>query len=152
MKHKLISIAGITLIILALISCRKTDIVSIKKISYVYRNASGVNVTLEVYNPSAQIIKEYTILNGEQIITHATEDEGIGIFAFENNENMLGDSVVVIFEGNKCISYLRSVPDKIFDVKKYDNYSENLVSQKEFSLMYTITESDYDSAQNCLNR
>lgn len=112
-------------------------------------NESGVDLTMLVFNQSGDKIKEFTISNGSEITSHTTESEGIGIFQFAENENLTGDSVSIVFAGNKCLSYQRSIPEKIFDVKRYDNYSDELIKREEFSLIYTITEDDYIASIQC---
>ncbi|MGE5318250.1 MAG: hypothetical protein ACM3ME_09655, partial [Chloroflexota bacterium] len=64
------------------------------------------------------------------------------------------DSVVIRFSDNRCIVFSRNsgvdiYGDKIFDFREYDNYSEELVSGSNFSLIYTITEEDYNSSVAC---
>ena len=130
------------------INCKK-DVDYIKTVDYIYKNASGTDLILLVYNSNKTQIKNYTILNGSQITTHTTKSEGIGIFQYEENTDMTGDSVTIKFSENRCIGYSKSVPDKIFDVKKYDNYSEDLHNKSVFSLIYSITTEDYNSAVIC---
>lgn len=113
------------------------------------KTTSGKDLQLLVYSPGRDLIKTFNIPDGGEVKSHTTMDEGIGIFQFANNENQLGDSISVKFSDNRCISYLRSVPDKIFDVKQYDNYSKELLEQGRFSLIYSITTEDYDGAGVC---
>lgn len=61
----------------------------------------------------------------------------------------IGDSVSIKFSDNRCIGYSKSVPDNIFNVKKYDNYSEDLIAQSSFSLIYSITVDAYNSSAVC---
>lgn len=104
---------------------------------------------LSVFNSAKNQIKSYTILNGGQITSNTTKSEAIGVFQYEDNINMIGDSVSIRFSDNRCIGYSKSVPDKIFDVRKYDNYSEDLIAQSSFSLIYSITVDAYNTSVVC---
>lgn len=153
MKHSILgltTIMSLTLLILTLtFGCKKTDVNSLKKISYIYRNTTGMNLRMEVYNSFDTKFKEYTIPSGAEITTHTSDAEGIAIFHYADNLDQIGDSVAIIFEDNKCLSYIKSKPDRIFRAKEYDNYSDELLEQREFSLIYSITPADYDSAGIC---
>ncbi len=129
-------------------SCKK-DVDKIKTIDYIYKNSSGKDLELLVFNSNNIQIKSYTILNGGQITSHTTKSETIGLFQYEDNINMIGDSVSIKFSDNRCIGYSKSVPDNIFNVKKYDNYSEDLIAQSSFSLIYSITVDAYNSSAVC---
>lgn len=134
--------------LLVTISCKK-DIDNIRTVDYIYKNTSGKDLELSVFNSDKNQIKSYTILNGGQITTHTTKDEGIGIFQYDSDIRMTGDSVAIKFSDNRCIGYSKSVPDKIFDAKKYDNYSEDLIAQSSFSLIYSITVDAYNTSVVC---
>lgn len=129
-------------------SCKK-DVDKIKTVDYIYKNSSGKDLELLVFNSNKSQIKNFTILNNGQITSHTTESEGIGLFQFEDNVNMIGDSVLIKFSDNRCIGYSKSLPDNIFDVKKYDNYSEDLIARSSFSLIYSITVDAYNSSAVC---
>jgi hypothetical protein len=133
--------------------CKK-NIDNIKKIDYVYVNTTGHDLNLLVFNSDKNQIKTYSIPNGSQITSHKTESEGIGVFQFDESIDMIGDSVLLKFSENRCISYSRNngvdiYGDNIFDYRKYDNYSEELVSGSNFTLIYTITVEDYNSSVEC---
>ncbi len=147
---KIFLIFGIPIFInlLLITSCQK-EVDKIKTVDYIYKNSSGKDLELLVFNSNNSQIKSYTILNGGQITTHTTKSEAIGIFQYEDNMNMIGDSVTIKFSDNRCIGYSKSVPDKIFDVKKYDNYSRDLIAQSSFSLVYSITADEYNESAVC---
>jgi hypothetical protein len=132
-------------------SCKK-EVDKIKTIDYIYKNSSGKDLELLVFNSNTNQIRNYTLPSGEQVITHTSKSETVGLFQYEDNVNMIGDSIVIRFSDNRCIGYSKSVPDKIFDVKKYDNYSESLIAQNNFSLIYSITVDDYNSSEACGNK
>lgn len=129
-------------------SCKKT-VDKIKTVDYIYKNSSGKDLELLVFNSNKNQIKSYTILTGGQITSNTTKSEAIGVFQYEDNINMIGDSVSIRFSDNRCIGYSKSVPDKIFDAKKYDNYSEDLIAQSSFSLIYSITVDAYNTSVVC---
>lgn len=129
-------------------SCKK-EVDKINTVDYIYKNSSGKDLELMVFNSNNSQIKSYTILNGGQVTSHTTKNEAIGIFQYEDDMNMIGDSVTIKFSDNRCIGYSKSVPDKIFDVKKYDNYSQDLIAQSSFSLVYSITADEYNESAVC---
>ncbi|MDD3739072.1 MAG: hypothetical protein PHP31_07240 [Lentimicrobiaceae bacterium] len=154
MKHKtiwrvllLIGILSLGTLLVAT-SCKK-EVDKIKTIDYIYKNSSGKDLELLVFNSNKIQIKSYTILNGGQITSHTTKSETVGLFQYEDNINMIGDSVLIKFSDNRCIGYSKSVQDDIFNVKKYDNYSEDLIAQSSFSLIYSITVDAYNSSAVC---
>lgn len=147
-KNFLIFGIPIFITLLVIMSCQK-EADKTKTVDYIYRNSSGKDLELMVFNSNNSQIKSYTILNGGQITSHTTKNEAIGIFQYEDNMNMIGDSVTIKFSDNRCIGYSKSVPDKIFDVKKYDNYSQDLIAQSSFSLVYSITADEYNESAVC---
>ena len=128
--------------------CKK-DLDKLKTVDYIYKNISVKDLELFVFNSNRIQIKNYTILKGEQVTTHTSESETVALFQYEDNVNMIGDSISIRFSDNRCIGYSKSVPDKIFDVKKYDNYSAELIAREQFSLIYSITVEDYNSSVAC---
>jgi hypothetical protein len=129
-------------------SCKK-EVDKIKTVDYIYKNSSGKDLELLVFNSNKSQIKSYSILNGEQVTSNTTIDEAFEVFHYEDNVNMIGDSVLIKFSDNRCIGYSKSAPDNIFNVKKYDNYSEDLIAQSSFSLIYSITVDAYNSSAVC---
>lgn len=129
-------------------SCEK-NVDKIKTIDYIYKNSSGKDLELFVFNSSNNLIKNYTILKGEQVTTHTSQSETVALFQYEDNVNMIGDSVSIRFSDNRCTGYSKSVPDRIFDIRKYDNYSADLIARDQFSLIYSITVDDYNSSVAC---
>lgn len=129
-------------------SCKK-EVDKIKTVDYIYKNSSGKDLELLVFNSNKSQIKSYSILNGEQVTSNTTIDEAFEVFHYEDNVNMIGDSVLIKFSDNRCVGYSKSAPDNIFNVKKYDNYSEDLITQSSFSLIYSITVDAYNSSAVC---
>lgn len=136
--------------LLAMTGCKK-DVDKLKTVDYIYKNTSGKDLELFVYNSNQIQIKSYKILNGEQITSNTSVDEALEAFHYENDINMIGDSVSIRFSDNRCIGYTKSTPDRIFDIRKYDNYSADLISRDQFSLIYSITVDDYNSSIACGN-
>jgi len=146
-KHFLI--IGISFILIT--NCSKETEAPIQRINYVYKNNSGIDLTLEVYNRFDVNFVSHDILNGESVETHTSSHEGPAIFFYDTNVNKIGVYVIIRFSDNKCLRYYNanSENNRIFDIKKYDNYSPELVKQKQFTLNYTITEEEYNQAEDC---
>ena len=136
--------------LLSMTGCKK-EVDKLKTVDYIYKNTSGKDLELFVYNSNQIQIKSYKILNGEQITSNTSVDEAFEAFHYEDDINLIGDSVSIRFFDNRCIGYSKSVPDRIFDIRKYDNYSADLISRDQFSLIYSITVDDYNSSIACGN-
>ena len=95
------------------------------------------------------MFKSFIIENGDSINTHTSITDGPGILYFADNTHEVGDSVVVKFITNKCLSYNRGLRNGLFDIKEYDNYSDDLIDPGGFTLYYTFTEEDYNLAVDC---
>ena len=134
--------------LLSMTSCKK-EVEKLKTVDYIYKNTSGKDLELFVFNSSKIQIKSYKILNGEQITSNTSVDEAFEAFHYENDINMIGDSVSIRFFDNRCIGYSKSVPDRIFDIRKYDNYGAELIARDQFSLIYSITVEEYNSSVTC---
>lgn len=133
-------------------SCQKR-IEPIKNVTYIYKNETTFNLDLEVYYDGEKF-KHFPILPGKEVETGTTREEGPAPFLFYEPSMKNGDSVVIRFSNNRCILFSRNsgvgiYGDKIFDFRAYDNYSEELVSGNDFTLIYTITEEDYNASVEC---
>lgn len=123
-------------------------------IDYIYVNKTGHDLEMQVFNANKTQIRSYFIPNEAQIISHTSQSEVPAVLHFDDNVDMIGDSVVVRFDDHRCLCYSRyhgEYPhgDRIFDCTKYDNYSEELLSKNAFSLYFTFTEEDYDISSQC---
>jgi hypothetical protein len=133
-------------------SCQKR-IEPIKNVNYIYKNETTFDLDMEVYD-NGEKFKHFSILPYKEVETGTTREEGPAPFLFYEPTMKYGDSVVIRFSDNRCIVFSRNsgvdiYGDKIFDFREYDNYSEELVSGSNFSLIYTITEEDYNSSVAC---
>jgi len=135
--------------IMLLYSCN-SRIDRLKTVTYIYKNESENDLTLEIYNIDNIMFKSYDIPSDSSIETNTTQSEGgPALFYFESTTNSIGNSVIIRFSDNKCIYFFKDNLDKIFDVKEYDNYSEDLLNRDEYTLFYTITNQNYNDAINC---
>ncbi len=137
----------------ALLSSCQKRIEPIRTVNYVYKNETASNLVIEVYDDGIKF-KQFPISPNKEVETGITREEGPAPFLFYEPAMKYGDSVVIRFNDNRCISFSRNsgvdiYGDKIFDYRKYDNYSEQLVSGNTFTLIYTITEEDYISSVEC---
>ena len=94
-------------------------------------------------------INSYVIPNGKEVETNITKDEAPSVFHFENTVNKIGSSIILRFNDNKCLTYTNHNPDKIFNIKEYDNYSDELFKQNKFTLYFTFKEVDYNNSIIC---
>ena len=61
-------IVGNILILLFLSGCDSANIDFIKTVDYIYKNNSGTDLTLEIYNSKNVLLKSFSIPNGNEII------------------------------------------------------------------------------------
>lgn len=142
-------IVGNIMILLVFLGCETADIDNIKTVDYIYKNNTGTNLTLEVYNSRNELLKKYSITNGSEIKTNTTRAEVPSLFYFEPFEDKIGNSVVIKFDNNTCLYYNKGNSDRIFTIEEYDNYTEDLLKQSKYSLIYTFTAVDYSKAVIC---
>jgi hypothetical protein len=131
-------------------SCRKR-IDSIKYITYIYKNGTDYDLVMELYNRDGVNFKNFPITPNAMVETGTTVEEVPVPFRFYNPANY-GDSVVIRFSNTRCLSYKRlsnGFGAKIFDYRKYDNYSPELEKNSKYTLYYTITEDDYNTSVEC---
>lgn len=140
-------IVGNILSLILLLGCEKGDIDNIKTVDYLYKNNSGIDLILEVYNFDNVLLKSYNIPNGNEIKTNTTRSEVPSLFSFDTFEDKIGQSVIVRFNDNKCLYYNDS--DRIFKIKEYDNYTEELIKQSNYTLIYIFTDTEYSNSINC---
>lgn len=132
-------------------SCGK-HVDAVKTISYVYRNSSGHDLNLEIYNSGDVLFRTYYIPNGSSIESHTSRLESVALFFFASLENQIGDSVVLRFTNGNCIHYSKNSTGKIFNVAQYDNWDPVLMEYGKpitYTLYYTITEVDYNQSVVC---
>ncbi len=146
---KIFLIIGISLLFFITNSCDVRDKDNVKTVSYVYKNDTGLDLVLEIYNIDNTMFRSFEILNNNSVETNTTIDEGLALFYFESTTDSIGTSVIIRFSDDKCLYFSKDSLDKIFDVNEYDNYTEELLNQDEYTLFYTITNQDYNDAINC---
>lgn len=142
-------IVGNILILLFLSGCDSANIDFIKTVDYIYKNNSGTDLTLEIYNSKNELLKSFSIPNGNEIKTNTTRNEVPALFYFEPFEDKIGNKVIVKFGNNKCLYYSKNNSDRIFTVERYDNYTEDLLKQSTYKLVYIFTSVEYSNAVNC---
>ncbi|MBS4061559.1 MAG: hypothetical protein KG029_14260 [Bacteroidetes bacterium] len=135
-------------------SCSTRDIDTIKNVTYVYKNGTAYDLVLEVYD-NGEKFKSFSISPNKEVETGTTRAEGPVPFLFYEPTMKYGDSVVIRFSNNRCLSYKRlsnGFGPKIFDYREYDNYTPRLFDQNKpitYTLYYTITVDDYNESVDC---
>ena len=133
--------------IVLLSACGQVDY--IKTVSYDYKNNSGQDLVMEVYNYKNKFIRSFAIPDGDYVITNITRSEVPGVFYFAPDKNKAGESVIIRFKNNKCLYLNKNNNDRIFDIKRYDNFTEELIKQSEYRLTYIFKPEDYMQAVKC---
>ena len=106
-------------------------------------------MTIEIYNSSNKLIKSFDVFNGQEIVTNTTKNEVPSVFHFDSFEEKIGNSVRIKFDDNKCLYYNKNNLDRIFDIARYDNYSQDLIKRSEYTLVYIFKSEDYTESENC---
>ena len=137
-------------------SCKKDEgNEPLQKADYIFKNTISDLIRFELYKSENSSSIEYEIEKGDSIIFYFSGNPGVYPFTGSEASNRSGDSVVIRFQDEKCISYKRNQNsgtfggDGVFDLTEYDNYSQDLVNQKSYTLLYSIDSIDYKRATIC---
>lgn len=127
----------------------------IQTATYSYKNELRESVKFEIHNLNAESYISYTVNNGDSIV-FTEKMEGLARpFAGSVSGGAQGDSVIIKFADGKCISYKVDYSTGtfggtgVFDLSKYENYSQELISQRTYSLDYIIDSTDYKLSILC---
>ncbi len=119
------------------------------KVTYIYKNRTGVDLVMEVYNEKNEKFKSFSIENGGEVETHKFEFEGAIPFFFEQEIDLVGVYIILRFKDNGCVKYTEN-NSKVFTVEEYENYDSGRDKGGRYTLYYTFTkEDDYDIAEEC---
>lgn len=128
-------------------ACGQVDY--IKTVSYDYKNNSGQDLVMEIYNYKNKFLRSFAIPDGDYITTNITRSEVPAVFSFDSYKHRKGKSVIIRFNNNKCLYLNKNNNDRIFDIKRYDNFTEELIKQSEYRLNYIFKPEDYMQAVSC---
>ena len=123
----------------------------LKTVTYKYKNETASTIQMKVYNNVDSLIDSHEIEPDQQVTTNTTVDEAYGPFFYDTFTYSVGDSIIIeMVDSNKCLTYLDDKNKyRIFDVERYDNFSNSLVEQDEFDLIYIFRQNELDSATTC---
>lgn len=137
---------------LSLTSCKTRVEPPIRTGTYIYINKSGQEIKIEAHRDN--IYTSRTVQNNDST-TYVTSSE----LPFPNFEISadIDKYVIIKFADGNCTEYKyggtgESEQQKaggVFNHKDYDNYSQDLVNQKSYTLRYTIDSTDYKKAIPC---
>ena len=137
-------------------SCLKRTEPTLKTVTYIYKNKSGIDIDIAVYNEGDRF-KNFSLSTNMEVETNTTRNEAPFPFLFYEPTYKAGDSVVIRFSNNRCLSYSRNsgidiYGDKIFYITQYDKYDPVLMEYGRpitYTLYYTNTEDDYNESVDC---
>jgi hypothetical protein len=144
------TIFPITIIIsiILMISCGKKDY-EYQKDQYI-ENKSGHDCTLRLYDLrslSQGILVDTILLTNNSIsssiMTEYSESKGITPFSDVQNNKILADSIVVIFDNNKQLNYNRFTKNR--NIFRLEYYNE-IITDYNIKYIFTITAEDYQGA------
>lgn len=136
-------------------SCDERIDEPIQRASYIYLNKLLEPVRFELYNSKDKSSKEFMIMQGDSI--EFVFSGMPGVFPFHGNEigNNIGDSVTFRYINGNCNHYKREKSigifdgNGVFDLTSYENYSLELVNQRNYTLRYFIDEKDFSRGEPC---
>jgi hypothetical protein len=153
-RFLIIGISSIT--ILSSGSCDKGEIEAIQKAEYIYVNGTGAKLRFELYQSYNGSSIEYYINQNDSVVFLVSGSPGAFPFAENEIGNRTGDSLIIRFEDNKCFYHVRNSDsgtfggNGVFDMTRYENYSQALINEKQYTLRYIFKHEDYIQAQTCL--
>ncbi|MCZ8355681.1 MAG: hypothetical protein O9340_13160 [Cyclobacteriaceae bacterium] len=150
----IIGISAVTFF--SIIGCDHGETDYIQRAEYVYMNKLNQQLRFEIYDTYTKASYEF-VLHSQDSVSFFNNDVPVA-FPFSGNEvaNRIGDSIVFRFNNNKCVHYLRNnytLPfggDGVFNLTEYENYSQTLVNQQDYRLVYHIDQKDIERAVDCL--
>ncbi|SFC02067.1 hypothetical protein SAMN05421780_102297 [Flexibacter flexilis DSM 6793] len=141
---------------ISLVSCKKGEgDEPVGKANYVYFNTFSSPIDLEIYDPEKKSSIQYPLGYKDSVVFSYSGSPSV--YPFLGNEllHRTGDSVVIKFANNTCISYKRKytsgpfLGNGVFNLEEYDNYTKDLVNQRSYTLRYSIDSADYKKATTC---
>jgi hypothetical protein len=149
MRYLIIGINLLLGLVLAAASCT-IDEPPIQKVRFVYKNTTSQQIKMNLFNSvDTNPFKVYLLSPSDSVAVDLVGDPFVNAWHFRNDVRESGDSLIVIFEGEKCLSHTSRYQTGTFDFRNYDNYTPELVKRSKFTLYYTFTEEHYAQAQPC---
>jgi len=108
---------------------------------YIYTNNSDYPIEIKVFNTEKEQIYNYNIPISDTILIELHGEGGAGPFQYSTDINQQGDSVVVIFNNQRYISFIKGE-----GVLYEKAYLKTQVSSIKVTMEYTFTNNNYDSA------
>jgi hypothetical protein len=149
MRYLIIGISVLFCFLSSACSGDKGDITPYTIATLIYKNRSKQPIKILAYNKLGNVFRTIRLQDGDSIAIHLDGAPFIQPWAFATNVNSIGDSVVIYFNEEKCLSHTFHSKTGTFDLRNYDNYTPELVQQRKFTLYYTFTEEHYAQAQPC---
>lgn len=155
MKRKITSVVyliiGISIVFSFETSCGKKIVEPFQQATYVYKNNWESPVYLEL-RKNKGIISTF-LKKGDSVSFVVGGDIA---YPFRGSSvSSSADSVVLRFQGDRCTTYFldRSSGtfggEGVFNLKEYDKYSTELISQRNYTLNYSIDSADYKRSVAC---
>ena len=97
---------GISIVFLLLVNSCSTTIDRFSTVEFVYINDTGIGMILEVYNRHDEKFKEYSLAVSDSLGITLSGDPVVKPWFFKPNTHMMGDSIIVRFDDNRCLTYV----------------------------------------------
>lgn len=134
-------IIGINMIIF---SCEKIQELNVKT-SYVYINNSNYDINIKVFNKKDRSFVDELIILKNDSASLVFFGDGIPVspFFYDSNIDSIGDSISVIFNNEKFISFTKESQNTLLDSK---NYNLIFFNESEYQYQYKFSNLDYNNA------
>lgn len=145
----------LAIIFATLSSCDRGMVEPIQQGEYIYYNKLAQPLRFELYKTDSNSSIEY-VLKANDSITFVVKGDVLA-FPFNDTEieNRTGDKVILRFDDGTCTTYVRNRDSGLldgtgfFNLPLYENYSQELVNQKSYTLRYFINQKDHLLSVNC---
>ncbi len=136
------------LLILTATQCKKI-VEPVKNVTYIYKNESGIDLEMFIRSYSFDPGQErFKIVNKDSVVFVLNTMSGKP-FAGESISSEVTDSVGIKFDTNKCLSFTRDGGNGVFRWPEYEEYTNGMEDQSEYSLTFIFDTDWLAKAKDC---
>ena len=114
--------------------------------TYFYENNTEHSIKMSVYCiEDASLIVEYSISSYDTLSFKIEADGGAGPFQYDTHVGEQGDSIVLLFDNERYLTYPPHTARSVLD---HGNYKREDIGNTLSNMYYTFTEDDYNNAES----
>jgi hypothetical protein len=136
------------------IACKKI-VEPIQQATFVYVNKLSNPVVFKLTDTNRNISWEAKMASGDSLLFKVQGSPGALPFSENEIEKRTGDLITINFGNGKCTKYSKDISSGtfggtgVFKLNNYQNFSQEIVNSKKYTLRYYISDVDLKIAQNC---